>query len=278
MKVPSDLKRPWVVAVILFFLIALGISIFGCVPEQAMAKTTSDIKLAQSGDTLQVTVYYNLHAQADSVRYVVSSTNGQAAQTKVGKSSSGNLVFKLLGPAEGETDTVTVKPTAFKAGIAFSQPNITKIHKRDVTEPPIVTDSVALSQALIESKLIDTIGIASLGEVCPAELRSYRGRADLIVALGPQSAHCAEVFDTQIKEDNTRQIANVNAGYPWTAKQDSIWRADTTYRIYQRPQIVMDTKYYPNPMSGDTIVYGAAPDTGISIAVYRQRHSGFSWP
>lgn len=268
--------HPWVGAVVLLFIIALCVSVFACVPD-ASARTTSDVKLLQVGDTLQVSVFYTLRG-ADSAKYTVFSTNGKPAVTQVGRGVGGKLIFNILGPAEGETDTVTIKPVAYKAGVAFAQADIIKVHKRNVTAPPVVTDSVELQEALLESKVIDTVGIASFGEVCQAELRSYRGKADLMVPLGSQTAHCASVFDGQIREDNLREVASVNAGYPWTAKQDSIWRLDTTYRIVTRPQTVLDTRYYPNPMSGDTIVYGAVPDTGISIAVYRQRHSEFSWP
>lgn len=268
----NKIKTLGVISVIVVLLAA----VFGCTPDAAALVKTKDVLLAQSGDSLQVAVYYTLRG-ADSAKYTVSSTNGKPAVTQTARGVGGKLIFNILGPAEGETDTVTIKPVAYKAGVAFTQPDIIKVHKRNVTAPPVITDSVTVAEALLESRVIDTIGIASLGEVCQAELRSYRGKADLLVPLGPQTAHCASVFDGQIRDDNLREVASANAGYPWTAKQDSIWRLDTTYRIVTRPQTVLDTKYYPNPMSGDTFVFGPG-ENKVAIADYRQNHPGFSWP
>jgi hypothetical protein len=264
------------IGVIVVCIIILAGVLFGCVPEQAMAKTTKDVALAMSGDSLQVTVYYNLHGQADSVKYVVGSTNGKAPLTKVGKSASGQLVFMLFGPAEGETDTVTVSPTAYKAGQAFVQTPIKKVFTRSVTAPPVVTDSVTVSQAIMQSKLVDTALIAlTTGEMCKAEIRDYH-RGMLIVPRGAQSSPCGVVFNTEIARDNERVITALNAGYPWTVRQDSIWLAEPP-SVVEYPKVFMSVAYHPS-ITVDTFVYAGGNENGIEIAQYRVNHPNFTWP
>lgn len=209
-------------------LIVAGIlfcaSLWGCTPREAAAKTTSDVKLAQVGDSLQVSVYYTLRG-ADSAKYTVSSTNGKPAVSQTGRGVGGRLIFTILGPAEGETDTVTVKPVAYKAGVAFPQSDIIKVHKRDVTAPPVVTDSVTLSQALIDARFAQSLTIQNTDFSCDAQWLDFR-RELLIGAKGIQTPACQEIFDTTVRAYNLQKLNAMAAGYPWTATQDSIWRAN----------------------------------------------------
>lgn len=231
------------------------------------------VALAQSGDSLQVTVYYTLRT-ADSAKFTVSSTNGQPAISKVGKSQAGNLVFMLLGPAEGETDTVSIKPIAYKAGQAFTQATITKTFTRSVTAPPNVVDSVAVQAAILNSKFLDTALVAlTTGEMCPAELRDYRNGM-LIVPRGNQSENCASVFNNEILADNARVIETINAGYPWTNRQDSIWRSSPPSTV-ELPKVFMSVAYIPS-VTVDTFVF-ASDAQNVAIAAYRSSHPNFKW-
>ena len=235
----------------------------------------ASVVVASLGDSVQVLVYYNLRS-ADSAKFVVSSTNGQPTVSRIAKATAGTLSFVLLGPAEGATDTITVTPTAYKAGQVFNQPAIQKIYKRGVTPPGNVIDSVAAKEAILESKLLDTALVAlTTGEECPAEVRDYHG-AMLITPHGTQSQNCNDAFSGPVMQDNLRSLSVVfNSSYPWTAKRDSTWRAEVP--TVSLPKIFVRTEYIPNPMSGDTLVFGSGSDVNISIAEYRTRHPNFQW-
>lgn len=51
----------------------------------------------------------------------------------------------------------------------------------------------------------------------------------------------------------------------------------TQAAMIELPRGLVDTRYMPGPMSGETLVYGPV-DKGVSIQVYRERHPDFIWP
>lgn len=150
------------------------------------------------------------------------------------------------------------------------------VTESDSPPPGSTLDSVWVKQAMLDSKLVDTALIAlTTGEVCSAEIRDYH-QAMLLAPRGEQSENCQTVFDEDVYRDNMRTLTVLAAGYPWTATQDSIWRADTATRV-TLPLVRVSTRWFPNPMSGDTLVFGGGTDNNVSIQTYRSRHPGFTW-
>lgn len=210
-------------ALVVGLIVLICAVVISYVPD-ASASVLSKMAVAQSGDSLQVTVFYTLRGGVDSVKYTVVSTNGKPAVSKIGKSASGSVGFMILGPLEGETDTVTVTPTAYKLGQAFAQTPLKAVHTRSITTPPEVTDSVKVAQALLNARFAQSLTIQNASFSCDAQWLDYR-HSLLIAPKGTQSPECQGIFDTTVREQNLRVLSALDAGYPWTATQDSIWRA-----------------------------------------------------
>lgn len=174
---------------------------------------------------------------------------------------------------------VRAKRRALLSPVTTSSCKAWSYTEADTPPPGPVVDSAFVRHALLDSKLVDTALIAlTTGEVCPAEIRDYH-RAMLIAPRSgaSQTQNCQTVFAEDVARDNLRTLTALAAGYPWTATHDSLWRADTTVRP-TLPLVQVSTRWFSNPMSGDTLVFGGGTDNNVSIAVYRERHPGFRWP
>lgn len=204
----------------------------------------------------------------------VGDSTGHALSTTATRDSF--PLTTAVGVAQSGTFCVAAKRRALYSTAACKSWSYTE---SDSPPPGPVLDSAWVRQALLDSKLIDTALIAlTTGETCPAELRDYH-RAMLVAPRAgvAQSTTCATVFAEDVAQDNLRTLTSLAAGYPWTATQDSSWRADTTTRP-SLPSVYLNTRAIANPMSGDTLVFGAGTETNVPIATYRARHPGFAWP
>jgi hypothetical protein len=247
--------------------------------RDAEAVELDAMRVTLFADSIHVTVPLAVPVGADSARITLTVTPG-GSFTRSASAQAVSVTFATLAPAEGATNTLKACGIAYKKGVAGPNScNSQQSWTRPVTAPGPVTwpDSMVIS-ALRDSRLVDTALIAlTTGEVCPAEIRDYH-RAMLIAPRSgtPQSDHCVTVFETDVAQDNARTLTALAAGYPWTARQDSLWRADTT--VYPTlPLVRVSTRWFPNPMSGDTFVFGAGADNNVPIATYRARHPGWTW-
>lgn len=125
-------------------VMALSLPAASCGTANAAPLDIRTVRLALAGDTLTASIFYRLGPLVDSARFVVASRLNPARIRTV-SDSAGVVAVALVAPAEGDADTVTVTPTAYKRGQAFSQPVIRIPYVRPVTPPAIVVDSVTLS-------------------------------------------------------------------------------------------------------------------------------------
>lgn len=256
----------------------LALPVAAC--PSADALTLDDMTVSFGADSMSVRVPVAIPAGADSATVTLTLVPG-GAKTLTARAQATALVFTFPAAAFGEPFTAQAcgAPWWGQAKGATSC-NARQAFTRAVPGDTLTwPDSMTLSAALRGAKLVDTALIAlTTGETCPAEIRDYH-RAMLIAsrAGAAQSPNCATVFAEDVARDNQRTLTALALGYPWTAARDSAWRADTTTRP-GLPLTRISTRWFPNPMSGDTLVFGGGADNNVPITAYRAAHPGFTWP
>lgn len=129
---------------LLLATLALTLPAASCGSASATPLDVGSVRLVLAGDTLTASIFYKLGTLVDSARFVVSSSLN-APRSRTVTDPAGVVAVALVAPAEGNSDTVVVAPTAYKRGQAFVQPVIRIPYTRPVTPPAIVVDSVTLS-------------------------------------------------------------------------------------------------------------------------------------
>lgn len=150
------------------FVAGLAVLVVAWACKVASAQPLIGMETSVAADTLRVRVYFHLPAGVDSAKFVVS-VSGQQNQTQTTAVASGSLLFNFVKPAEGQTVTINVSPTAYKLGQAFVQQSATKTYTSPVGAPGNVLDSIQVA-------VLDGIDAGPLYVVNSSSDTVYRGR------------------------------------------------------------------------------------------------------